>query len=381
MKTTTSADELIDQARAMTGLDRFDSESYREGLEVLLADMSRPDYPGPSDISKGMMVGAMANRLKATAYLDQRPELLERPIKRPVFVFGIPRTGTTLLNNLLAADPSRRSALTWEIDDPVPPPKADALYTDPRALARLEQGVGGHGDPSTLRYYRSSPIYPNECVFFMYSDFKCLIWESMGRLPAYREWILQVDMTSAYQYHKRFLQLLQADAPGVWNLKMPSHALWLDTLIKIYPDARLVWTHRDPLRATGSFCSMLDFAERLYLGKSDKEWIAFDMPDQAVEHARRAMDFSQRHPGRVIDVHYADIMREPIETMRSLYAALGDQFTPEAEHGMRSWLADNPQGKFGAHDYNLDEFGLDAAELRGRFGEYLDRYGVEPEGY
>jgi len=264
---------------------------------------------------------------------------------------------------------------------PVPPPKADALYTDPRALARLEAGVGGHGDQSTLRYYRSSPIYPNECVFFMYSDFKCMIWESMGRLPAYREWILQTDMTSVYDYHNRFLQLLQADAPGIWNLKMPSHALWLDTLIKTYPDARLVWTHRDPLRATGSFCSMLEFAERLYVGKSDKEWISFDMPDQAVEHARRAMDFSRRHPGRVIDVHYAEIMREPIETMRSLYAALGDEFTPEAEHGMRSWLADNPQGKFGAHDYNLGEFGLDAADLRGRFSDYLDRYNVEPEGF
>jgi len=382
MRTDTQADALVDEAKAMTGLDQFDSDSYREGLEVLLADMARPDHPGLTPTARGMMVMALANRLKATAYLDQHPELLERSIERPVFVFGIPRTGTTLLSNLLASDPGRRSPLTWEIDDPVPPPHADALLTDPRALARLEaHRAGVEGDPETLRYYRGSPIFPNECVFFMYSDFKCMIWEAMGHLPAYREWILQVDMTSAYLYHKRFLQLLQANAPGVWNLKMPSHALWLERLLSIYPDARLVWTHRDPLKATGSFCSMIDFAQQLYIGKSDKKWIASDMPGQAVEHARRATEFSERHPGRVIDVHYADLIRDPIETMRSLYAALGDEFTAEAEHGMRSWLADNPHGKFGKHEYNLAEFGLGTDELKRRFGDYLGRYKVEPEGY
>ena len=126
---------------------------------------------------------------------------------------------------------------------------------------------------------------------------------------------------------------------------------------------------------------MIDFAQRLYIGMSDKKWIASDMPGQAVEHARRAMEFSERHPGRVIDVHYADLIRDPLETMRALYAALGDEFTAEAGHGMRSWLADNPQAKFGKHEYRLSEFGLDADELRPRFGDYLDRYNVEPEGH
>ena len=134
------ADQLIAAARKATGLERFDSESYREGLDVLLADANKMNYPeaGVQRLS-GLITGALSNRLKSTAYLDQHPELLKRPIERPVFVFGVPRTGTTLLSNLLAADPGRRSPLTWEIDDPVPPPTTATLYTDPRALARLEQ--------------------------------------------------------------------------------------------------------------------------------------------------------------------------------------------------------------------------------------------------
>jgi len=381
MRAKNDAEGLIDQARKLTGLERFDSESFREGLEVLVGEMAGPGHPGMTEVMQGMMVMALANRLKTTAYLESRPELLDRPVERPVFVFGIPRTGTTLLSNLLAADPGRRSPLTWEIDDPVPPVRAGALHTDPRALARLEEHRAQlAADPASGRYYRFSPIYPNECIFFMYSDFKSMIWEAMGRLPAYREWMMQVDMTPAYQYHKRFLQLLQADAPGIWNLKMPSHALWLDTVLKVYPDARLVWTHRDPLQATGSFCSMIDHAHQLYVGRSDREWIADNMPWQAVEHARRALDFSDRHPGRVIDVHYADVVRDPIATMRSLYAALGDEYTAEAEQGMQAWLDDNPQNKFGKHEYNLGKYGLDAGALRDRFGDYLSRKDIEPEG-
>lgn len=382
MHVRAEAETLIDQARRQTGLDDFDSETFREGLEILLAEMSGPDHPGLTSVTGGMMVMALANRLKTTAYLRDRPELLLRPVERPVFVFGIPRTGTTLLNNLLAADPGRRSALTWEIDDPVPPPRAGQLHTDPRAVARLEAHHAQlAADPASGRFYRSSPIYPNECMFFMYSEFRSLVWESMGRLPVYRDWLMQTDVTPSYRYHKRFLQVLQAEAPGIWNLKMPSHALWLDTLLQVYPDARLVWTHRDPLQATGSFCSLIAHAHESFVGKADPAWIASDMPLQAVEHATRAMDFATRHPGRIIDVHYADVVRDPVGAMRTLYEALGDPFTAEAEQGMRAWLADNPQGKFGRHEYNLDRFGLVPGELRERFGRYLARYDVEPEGF
>lgn len=378
------AEELIEAARTATGLQRFDSESFREGLDILLADASNVDYPEMGiQRFRASVIGALSNRLKTNAYLEQRPELLKRPIERPVFVFGIPRTGTTLLSNLLAADPGRRSPLTWEIDDPVPPPTKDALYTDPRALARLEmERKMLAARPDAGKYYRSSAIYPNECMFFINADFKALMWEGRGKLPNYRDWLFNTaDLTSTYQYHKRFLQLLQAEAPGVWNLKQPSHALWLETLLKTYPDARLVWTHRDPLTATGSFCSLMKMASSAFGLTPDLDYIAKNYSWQAVEHANRIMDSRARlGRDRIIDVHYADLMRDPVGSMRMLYRALNDDFTAEAEQGMRAWLADNPQDKFGKHEYKLAQFGLTPEQVRGMFERYLSEYDVEREG-
>lgn len=377
------ADELVDEARRRTGLERFDSETFREGLGILVADINRGERPEPLvQRIREALLKALADRLNTAAYLDSRPQLLERRIERPVFVFGIPRTGTTLLSNLLAADPAHRSPLTWEIDDPVPPPTTATLYTDPRALARLEaerQMLAAR--PEAGKYYRSSAIYPNECVFIMAHDFKTLMWESRGKLPTYRDWIFQTDVTSAYEYHKRFLQLLQADAPGVWNLKMPSHALNLHTLLKVYPDARLLWTHRDPITATGSFCSLLTLAHQAFMGKVDVEWLSENCPWQAAQHANRIMDARDRlGEDRIIDVHYADLMRDPIGTMRKTYKLLGDEFTAAAEEGMRAWLEQNPQDKFGKHEYKLARFGLTEQSLRPMFERYLSRYEVEREG-
>lgn len=376
-------DDLISEARRQTGLEHFDSDSYREGLEVLVADMNAiPFSESGAQRNRSSLVGLLAARLKTTDYLAQRPELLERPIQKPVFVFGIPRTGTTLLSNLLACDPARRSPLTWEIDDPVPPPTRATLHTDPRAVSRLQQEEAMlKANPEMGKYYRNSAIYPNECVFFMAHDFKTLMLESRGKLPNYRDWLLSTDMTSAYRYHKRFLQLLQADAPGVWNLKMPSHALWLDTLLKVYPDARLVWTHRDPFKAMGSFCSIISLGHMGFTGTVDKEWIAENCSYQAFEHANRIMDSRERlGEERIADVHYAELVTDPINTMRQLYRALGDEFTPEAEAAMQQWLDHNPQTKFGKHEYQLEQFGLSIDTLRTGFERYLSRYDVAREG-
>ena len=204
MAQTLVADELIEQARRSAGCERFDSDSYREGLEVLLADLNRGERPeAAQERIRGGIVGALATRLKVNQYLERRPQLLQRKIERPVFIFGVPRTGTTLLSNLLAADPARRSPLTWEIDDPIPPTTPDRLYTDPRALARLEMEKKMlAARPEMGKYYRNSAIYPNECMFFMMHDFKALIWESRGKLPGYRDWLFQsADLSSSYAFH------------------------------------------------------------------------------------------------------------------------------------------------------------------------------------
>jgi Sulfotransferase family len=383
MGTPLIADALVEEAIRNTGFSDFGGDSWREGLDILLGDFNAGIYPDSGiERMRASLITTLADRLRVTDYLGKRPELLTRPIERPVFVFGIPRTGTTLLSNLLACDPARRSPLTWEIEEPVPPATTATLKNDPRAIAKLEREKEMlAARPEMGKYYRNSAVYPNECMFFMMHDFKALAFESRGKLPNYRDWLFQTDMTSTYDYHKRFLQLLQADAPGVWNLKMPSHALWIETLLKTYPDARLVWTHRDPFTAMGSFCSLLSLAHMGYTGRVDHAWLGEDCSYQTVEHLERMMN-SRDSLGeeRMIDVHYADMMRDPIGTIRTLYGALGDDFTPEIEAAMQSWLDDNPQSKFGKHEYKLEQFGLSVEGLTPRFERYLSRYDIALEG-
>lgn len=377
-------DQLIDNARAATGLDDFGGNSFREGLDILVADINRDtDRPDASvAINEGMLTKALVDRLKVENAVKERPAVLDAPVERPVFVFGIPRTGTTLLSNLLAADPARRSPLKWELDDPVPPPTTETLYTDPRALAALEAEKALFAAyPDAGKIYRMSATYPYEDVSIFAHDFRTLMWESAGKLPNYRDFIFSASMAPAYAYHKRFLQLHQADAPGVWNCKMPSHSLFLETLLATYPDARLIWTHRDPFTATASFCSIITAGHTGFAGRVDLDWIKENQPWQAQQHADRAMDARDRiGRDRIIDVHYADLMRDPIATMRGLYAALGDDFTAEAEAGMQAWLDDNPQTKFGKHAYKLGEFGLSKEALEPYFERYLSAYDVEREG-
>jgi len=381
------AEALIDQARKETGVDRADCESYREGLNVFVDDFNR-------GIAKGLYTdGGIAratadtlhylrNRLKVSDYLRQRPELLKRKIERPIFVMGVPRTGTTLMSNLIAADPARRSPLTWEIDDPVPPAEAGHLYDDPRAVARLAQEKAMlEANPDMGKYYRGSAIYPNECVFFMAHDFKTLMIESKGVLPGYKDFIFSCDMASSYAWHRKFLCAIGANNQGVWNLKKPSHALFLDALFAEYPDARVIWTHRDPFTATGSLCSIISLSHMGHMGKIDAEWLAADYPWQAAEHANRIMDFRDRHgEDRIIDMHYADLVTDPIGQMKQLYARLGDEWTPQAEAGIQAWVDDNPQNKFGKHEYNLERYGLTKAGLEPLFERYLSRYDVAREG-
>ncbi len=266
----------------------------------------------------------------------------------------------------------------------MPPPTTATLTTDPRCLAMLEREREMQAaNPEMFKFYRNSAVYPNECIFWTMHDFKALIWESRGKLPNYRDWIYSadIDMEPTYRYHKKFLQLHQADAPGIWNLKLPSHSLWLDTLLKVYPDARLVWTHRDPITATSSYCSLQRLASTHSTGHVDLDWLGENYSWQTAEHARRVMATRERiGHDRIADVHYADLLRDPMATLRKLYSALGDEFTPEAEASIQAWIDANPQGKFGRHEYKLAEFGLTADQMRENFADYLAAYDVEPEG-
>jgi Sulfotransferase family len=205
--------------------------------------------------------------------------------------------------------------------------------------------------------------------------------ESKGRLPKYREFIFGADMTSSYEYHKKFLQVLQQNTTGIWNLKKPSHSLYLEYLFKVYPDARVIWTHRDPFTATGSLASLIKMSHGMAMKEIDLPGLGENYSWQQIQHANRVMDFRDKFgEDKIIDVHYADLMRDPVGETRKLYAKLGDAFTSEAEAGIQAWVDDNPQDKFGTHEYKLAQFGLSKEALAPHFERYLSRYDVEPEG-
>jgi len=378
------ADDIIQKAQDAAKLERFDSESFREGLELAAEAVAANTLRAPHGeaVLEGMYVRNLANRLRVADYARRHPDIIERPIKRPILMMGHPRTGTTMANNLLYSDPNRRTLLTWEVADPVPPAKAGELKTDPRCVAAVatNEKLLADGHPFASIHYEP-PDGPTECAFVLAHDFKSLFVESMSAYAPYSEWLLQTDMSSAYAYHRLFLQVLQSGEGGPWNLKLPSHALNIRAAMKEYPDARFIWVHRDPYKSCSSLMSMIAKAERLSLTESDYDHIRRIYPKQMSEHLRRPMaviDELGRDP--FYHLFYSDLTRDPMGEMRKLYAWLGDDFTAQAEAGMTAWLAANPQGRFGKHSYGLVEFGLTKDDLTPFYEDYLKRFDIEMEG-
>jgi len=369
------AEDIIAKARARTGIEQFDSESFREGLELAAQAVDRhPDRtPEGKAFLEELYVGNLAKRLRIADWARRHPDEM-RPIERPLIVMGMPRTGTTLVSYLLSADRKRRSLLNWELDAPVPPPTTEILYDNPVIDAKRERL---QGNP----YHYEEPDGPTECAFVNAHDFKSLYVEAMSTDTEYSKWVLEADMTSAYEYHKLLLQVLQSRAPGSWNLKMPSHAIGIEALFATYPDARVVWCHRDPFQATGSLLGNIRSAQVCSLAKTDYKHLAATYPYQLHEHVRRPMvyqDKSAQDP--FYHVFYADMVRDPIGEMRKLHDWLGEELTDDGAAAMNGWLAANPQGRFGKHAYNLQEFGLTKAALMPYFEDYLARFDIEMEG-
>lgn len=374
-----SVDTLLDAARQRTGLSDFGAPEFREGLEILVRSVisMSPSAKLVGEVS-GLCVNALSNRLRVIDYATRHPEVRDEAIERPLFVLGMPRSGTTLASYLLDQDAGRRSLLQWESWDSVPPPTTATLRTDPRCLARLEaMNREIAADPDRLRAHVEFPDGPTECIRLHAQDFKALLYESPLPIPEYSRWIMQADLTSAYEYQRLVLQILQSQAPGVWSLKMPSHALHIQWLLKVFPDARIVWTHRDPYQALNSLFSMKSKRWQETTGDRHVEWLREHYVNQMAEHVGRALRVrAELGPGRVYDLHYADLVEDPIASMRALYDWAGDDFTPDTEQAMRAWLTENPQGRFGVHRYTLDEFGLSVEDLEPHFRDYLETVGV-----
>ena len=379
-----SVEQLLEQARREAGEDagEFQSRSFEEGLEVLAESINRCDRITPAGRVRleGLIVDHLVRRLSIDQYLAEHPDAAAAKVARPVFVMGMPRTGTTAVINLLACDPARRTVLRWTLEEPVPPPTAGRLYTDPRCLAALDrqqralaEGLAG----TNIRFEWADS--PAECVHVMNHDFKAMQWEASAPMPAYTEFIYSCDMASAYTFHRRFLQVLQHRAPGPWALKGPSHALWLPTLLSVYPDARLVWTHRDPCTAVASLCSLMANAHRRNCAEADVTYLGRNVPAGLVEHVRRPMALLDEIGHRVHHIQYASLVGGEIDAVRRLYEWLGDELTPDIEDRMRGWLTQRRQARLGPHRYALEDYGLERAAIASMFSDYVELFDIPTE--
>ncbi len=384
-----TTDDVFKLAAQRTGLTEIDSDSWRDGLAIMLDELNSSPAFTPFGRERVLddATNALGRRMQVHDYIKAHPDVLDTPVERPLIVLGMPRTGTTVISYLLDQDPARRSLLHWQCVHPIPPASTETLRTDPRCLALLEE----QRKILELVTQAKMPLPhwedadgPTEDMFIHNQDFKGLSWDSFLPTDRYARWLFdEADMSSTYKYQKRYLQVLQSTAPGNWSLKMPSHSVHIEALLNVFPDARLIWAHRDPYKATGSLCNLWRLPQSLVmntelLDQTDMGRLAMWQMRYHVQRPLRARD--RIGDERFFHMYYHEMMRDPMHVMRRIYDWADEPLTAETEARMHNWLAEHPQDRFALNAYRLDEYGLTIEALEPVFVEYLDTFDIELEG-
>jgi hypothetical protein len=385
-----STDGLLAEARAEAGIDDGGDADFggdfREPLEVLL-----PALENEADLTvlgrwltRRHLLRLLRVRLQVTRYLRTDPGVLDEAIAGPIVVTGAPRTGTTILHALLAADPQLRAPLGWELLLPVPPPKPDSDEQPRVDLAEAELRSFAGADPGLDAIHEYGARNPKECLSAMSFAFRSEEFVVRYHVPSYTKWFSQCDMRPAYDYHRLVLALLQRrTARPQWVLKSPVHLHSLGTLLDVYPDARIAVTHRDPLAVLGSVSSLVahlrwlhsDHVDLAEIGRYHAELYARSLNALAAED----VDQRLREPGRLHSGSYADLVSDPIAAATACYDTWGQPLSPAARHEMLAYVSARPRGRHGSHEYAFDELGLDTETERARFAPYSRTFNVPNE--
>jgi hypothetical protein len=372
-------DDIVTAAREKSAVPDPDSDSWREGLEILLKDNAEADALTERGwgIMKNRYVEALAGRMQLDEFARKNSSVMQVPVKRPVFILGMPRTGTTVVSYLMASDPANRSLLRWEAYQGGAPAARGALKTDPRCLAEVAKDEAMlKANPNIGAAHWEPGDGPTECVHLVAQDFRSLMLAVLTVTPTYHDWILFTDMASAFAHRKRVLQALQSTNGGRWVLKMPSDSLFIRQLFKTFPDAKVIWTHRDPYAAFASVTNMRGKSRLIFNKDSGLDYIRRFFPQQLAFHLARPLEVSQERPNDIYHLYYDDMMADPLAQMKKIYAWLGDDWTEATQAGMESWLQENPQGRYGVHKYSLAEWGFTKKELEPYFSDYLRAHPV-----
>ena len=378
-------DALLDAARAATGLDDFGDRAFVGRLHRLVRALATEG--GLSAVGRVMahahLVQCLKNRLVLEALVVRHPEIERAPIRAPIVVVGLPRTGTTHLHNLLAADPALRSLPYWESLEPVVLDLPAPGEPDPRR-ARCDQALWFVNEslPHFVRMHEMTTDHVHEEIQLLAMDCSTMLFETMALLPSWRDAYRAEDQTPSYRYLRRVLQAMQWQRGGTrWVLKSPQHLEQLGPLVRTFPDAVVVFTHRDPAAVVASFVTMAAYTARMNLEPPidlhafGRYWSA-----RIVDLFRACVRDRELVPAaRSLDVRFDEFMRDDVATVRRIYACAGQPATAAAEAAWAAFMAAHPRGAHGAVEYDLARFGLDAGAVRRECAFYLDRFGIALE--
>ena len=374
---------MLTRAQRRTGLTDFGDDSFREPLRCLLESLegeARLNFFGRV-AAREDLGRLLSNRLELQRDRALYPGIQAEAIRRPLFIAGMPRSGSTLLHGLLAQDPANRVPLNWELMYPSPPPERSTFAVDHRMELADRQIRWFHRlAPDFRKVHPVGARFPEECVVILSHSFLSYQFSSTFYVPTYQSWMERQDLRPAYELHRRFLQHLQWHCAGTrWVLKAPPHLPELRSLFAVYPDADVILTHRDPLEVVASVASLhyvlrktfSDFVDPALVGPEVTEMLAGD-----IRRGLKARDAGCAPPGQFFDVRYNELLRDPLAAVRQIYSRFDMPLTADAEARMHRFLADNPQHKEGVHEYSLAQFGLDYERERERYRDYRERFGV-----
>src|SRR5437899_820143 len=370
--------DLIETAKRRSDLDDFGGGDFFEGLSRLLDSChreSRLNLIGKI-VLRTDLIRILCSRLFMHRDRQLYPDVARQEIREPLFIVGLPRSGTTLLHTLLAADPEHRAPLTWEVMTPSPPTGDN----EKRRIQRATQSCNCLNwlAPTFRHVHAVGAELPQECVGLMTPTFMSDQFDTMYYVPSYRACFFRQYLLPAYEYHRCFLQHLQfRQSARRWVLKAPTHMFALPTLLSVYPDALFVPTHRAPLDAMASVSSLITILRRVFSDAVDQQIVC----REAIDYWSKTLDRFLQERGRlaehrICDINYVEIRHDPLVAVRRIYAHFGWSLSQKVEQRMRRALASQPEDRYKLHRYDLSQFGVQEAESAARFAAYCDRFGL-----
>ncbi|MEO1912336.1 MAG: sulfotransferase [Myxococcales bacterium] len=374
------ANEMLEEARTNAGLSNFGSNSFREPLEALVRtyDANHTTLKGRKKAYR-RVIGLLATRLRIEEALRVHPEIKQRPVRSPMVLTGMPRSGTSALFNLLGADPDARPLLLWETQFPDPVEGLEPGAKDPRhAAIEAYYEQSRETNPEFTKIHFASADTPEECVLLHAFTLNGVHHGTEVMLEPYASWYRDQDLGEMYSYYKILLQMLDWQRPGQrWLLKAPAHMWAIDKLIDTFPDVSVVWSHRNPLACTASICSMthLLMEDQVDMPKEVLGPIVMDFYATSLERGLAVRD--QSDPARFIDVNHDDFVGDSLGTVGRIYEHFGLPIGDDAAASLKAHIEANPKGRHGKHEYNLDDWGLTADDVAKRFEPYVERFEIE----